>query len=141
MRRRFHWDKKYLYWGITAFSVIACAILFYMALNYIDMLKQGVATLFRILGPFIWGLVIVYLLLPLVRFLQDALRVRRFQSTTRRQLGETRDGCCLTSLRGLSLRHILNLSRWRMSPNLKTRRCSHDSRTHFMILVTMCAIK
>ena len=70
MRRRFHWDKKYLYWGITAFCVIACAILFYMALNYIDMLKQGIASLFRILGPFIWGLVIVYLLLPLVRFLQ-----------------------------------------------------------------------
>ena len=70
MRRRFHWDKKYLYWGITAFCVIACAILFYMALNYLDMLKQGITSLFRILGPFIWGLVIVYLLLPLVRFLQ-----------------------------------------------------------------------
>ena len=70
MRRRFHWDKKYLYWGITAFCVIACAILFYMALNYLDMVKQGVTSLFRILGPFIWGLVIVYLLLPLVRFLQ-----------------------------------------------------------------------
>ena len=70
MRRRFRWDKKYLYWGITAFCVIACAILFYMALNYLDMVKQGITTLFRILSPFIWGLVIVYLLLPLVRFLQ-----------------------------------------------------------------------
>ena len=50
--------------------MIACAILFYMALNYLDMVKQGVTSLFRILGPFIWGLVIVYLLLPLVRFLQ-----------------------------------------------------------------------
>ena len=70
MRRRFHWDKKYLYWGITAFCVIACAILFYMALNYLDTVKLGIASMFRILGPFIWGLVIVYLLLPLVRFLQ-----------------------------------------------------------------------
>ena len=70
MRRRFRFDKQYLYWGITAFCVIACAILFFMALNYLDMLKQGFAALFRILGPFIWGLVIVYLLLPLVRFLQ-----------------------------------------------------------------------
>ena len=70
MRRRFHWDKKYLYWGITAFCVIACAILFFMALNYLDTVKQGITALFRILGPFIWGLVIVYLLLPLVRFLQ-----------------------------------------------------------------------
>ena len=70
MRRRFRWDKQYLYWGITAFSVIACAILFYMALNYIDTLKNGISALIRILSPFIWGLVIVYLLHPLVRFLQ-----------------------------------------------------------------------
>lgn len=70
MRHRFRWDKKYLYWGITAFCVIACAILFFMALNYLDTVKQGITKLFQILGPFIWGLVIVYLILPLVRFLQ-----------------------------------------------------------------------
>ena len=28
--KRFRWDKKYLYWGVTAFLVIAAAILFYM---------------------------------------------------------------------------------------------------------------
>lgn len=71
MRRRFRWDKKYLYWGITAFCVIACAILFYMALNYIGVLNTSIQTLFRILSPFIWGLVIAYLLFPLVRFLQN----------------------------------------------------------------------
>ncbi len=70
MRHRFRWDKKYLYWGITAFCVIASAILFFMALNYLDTVKQGITKLFQILGPFIWGLVIVYLILPLVRFLQ-----------------------------------------------------------------------
>ena len=70
MRRFFRWDKKYLYWGITAFCVIACAILFYMALNYIDQLKRGITSLVMILSPFIWGLVISYLLNPLVRFLQ-----------------------------------------------------------------------
>ena len=73
MRRRFHWDKKYLYWGITAFCVIACAILFYMALNYIDMLKSGIAALFSVMSPFIWGLVISYLLNPLVRLLHKKL--------------------------------------------------------------------
>ena len=59
MRHRFRWDKKYLYWGITAFCVIACAILFFMALNYLDTVKQGITKLFQILGPFIWGLVIL----------------------------------------------------------------------------------
>ena len=70
MRRYFRWDKKYLYWGITAFCVIASAILFFMALNYIDLLKNGIAALLRILSPFIAGLVIAYLLKPLVFFLQ-----------------------------------------------------------------------
>ena len=37
MRRPFRWDKKYLYWGITAFCVVAAAILFYMALNYLPV--------------------------------------------------------------------------------------------------------
>ena len=69
MRRHFRWDKKYLYWGITAFCVIACAILFYMALNYIDLLKEGISKIVRILSPFIWGLVISYLLNPLVKLL------------------------------------------------------------------------
>ncbi len=38
MRRQFRWDKKYLYWGITAFLVIAGAILFYMALSYLPVI-------------------------------------------------------------------------------------------------------
>ena len=71
MRRFFRWDKKYLYWGITAFCVIACSILFFMALNYIDELRNGIARLLQILSPFIWGLVIAYLLNPFVRFLQS----------------------------------------------------------------------
>ena len=71
MRRHFHWDKKYLYWGITAFCVIAAATIFYMALNYLDLLKSALASLIRVLSPFIWGLVISYLLSPLVRFLQN----------------------------------------------------------------------
>ena len=70
MRRHFHWDKKYLYWGITAFCVIAAATIFYMALNYLDLLKSALASLIRVLSPFIWGLVIAYLLSPLVKLLQ-----------------------------------------------------------------------
>ena len=41
MRRRFNWDKKYLYWGMTAFGVIACAILFYMILSYLPALGKA----------------------------------------------------------------------------------------------------
>ncbi len=71
MRRNFKWDKKYLYWGVTAFCVIACAILFFMALNYIGLVGKALKALIRILSPFIWGLVLTYLLHPLVRSLEN----------------------------------------------------------------------
>ena len=73
MRRHFRWDKKYLYWGVTAFCVIAAAILFYMALNYLPLLRQGLASLLHILSPFIWGLVICYLLTPFMRLVEKKL--------------------------------------------------------------------
>ena len=66
MRRHFRWDKKYLYWGVTAFLVVAASILFYMALNYLPVLRGAIQTLARILNPFIWGLVFTYLLTPLM---------------------------------------------------------------------------
>ena len=70
MRRHFRWDKKYLHWGITAFCVIASAILFFMALHYLGLVGKAIKSLVRILSPFIWGLVIAYLLGPLVKALQ-----------------------------------------------------------------------
>lgn len=70
MRRHFRWDKKYLYWGVTAFCVIAAAILFYMALHYLPLLRSGLSALVGILSPFIWGLVICYLLSPLMNLIE-----------------------------------------------------------------------
>ena len=31
----FKWDKKYLYWGVTAFLVIAAAFVFFLGLSQI----------------------------------------------------------------------------------------------------------
>lgn len=73
MKRQFRWDKKYLYWGITAVCVIACAILFYMALNYLPVLGRGIKALAKILSPFIWGLAISYLLLPAMRWFDGSV--------------------------------------------------------------------
>ena len=70
MRRHFRWDKKYLYWGVTAFLVVAASILFYMAINYLPALRGGLQKLAAILNPFIWGLVFTYLLAPLMRTLE-----------------------------------------------------------------------
>ena len=70
MRRTFRWDKKYLYWGITAFLVIAAAILFYLALRFLPTLGKALVSIFGILSPFVWGLVLSYLLHPLMRSLE-----------------------------------------------------------------------
>ena len=69
MKRYFRWDKKYLYWGITAFLVIALCVSFYMALNNAGTLLHALKALVGILSPFIWGLVISYLLYPFVKIL------------------------------------------------------------------------
>ncbi len=79
MKRQFKWDKKYLYWGITAFCVIAAAILFYMALRYLPALGKGLKALVKILSPFIWGLAISYLVLPAMRVLEGKALLPLFE--------------------------------------------------------------
>lgn len=79
MRRRFRWDKKYLYWGITAFLVIAAAAVFYMLLQHLSDLKSGWNKIMTILAPFIWGLVIAYLLLPLTRSIERLLSSKKMK--------------------------------------------------------------
>lgn len=73
MRRPFRWDKKYLYWGTTAFCVIAASILFFMALNYLPNISKAIGAFIKILTPFIWGLVITYLLVPMMRTFEKKL--------------------------------------------------------------------
>ena len=58
---------------MTAFAVIAAAILFYMALSYLPVLGNALKKLSRILSPFIWGLVFTYLLTPLMRSMEKHL--------------------------------------------------------------------
>ena len=70
MRRPFKWDKKYLYWGMTAFCVIAASIFFYMALRYLPDIGKWIGGVTKIISPFIWGLVISYLLMPLMRSME-----------------------------------------------------------------------
>ncbi len=70
MRRHFRWDKKYLNWGVTAFLVIAAAIVFYLALSFLPAMGKGLRRILSILGPFVWGLVLTYLMHPMMRALE-----------------------------------------------------------------------
>ena len=71
--RRFRWDKKYLYWGVTAFLVIAASIVFFMIVNHLSWLGKTIHHIGTIISPVIWGLVIAYLLYPLMRIYQRGL--------------------------------------------------------------------
>lgn len=53
--------------GMTAFLVVAASIAFYFALLRFPDLSDGIATIVRVSQPIIYGLVIAYLLNPLVK--------------------------------------------------------------------------
>lgn len=59
-----HRYSQYIGWGITAFAVIAAGVLFYFSIDYMGDLVKAIKSLMGILSPFIWGLVISYLLVP-----------------------------------------------------------------------------
>lgn len=68
---KFRWDKKYLAWGITAFLVVVCSILFYFFIFRMDSLATGLKKIYSILTPLIYGAAISYLLCPMVNFLEN----------------------------------------------------------------------
>ena len=67
---KFRWDRKYLYWGVTALAVICASMLFYFGIFHMDVLIRGFRILSNVMMPAIFGVVIAYLLTPVVNFLE-----------------------------------------------------------------------
>lgn len=67
---KFLWDKKYLYWGVTAFLVVVASTLFYYLLFHMPSWISGLSTIITIINPIIYGAVIAYFLNPLVKFFE-----------------------------------------------------------------------
>ena len=70
---KFRFDKKYLYWGITAFLVIAASILFYYVLFHGASLSSGISTFVGIAMPIIDGLVLAYLMTPILNKIEKCV--------------------------------------------------------------------
>lgn len=68
---KFRWEKKYLYWGITAFLVIISSITFYILANDMSMVYSAIHKITSITMPFIVGFVIAYLLNPIMCFFEE----------------------------------------------------------------------
>ena len=70
---KFRLDKKYLYWGLTAFFVLAgCIGVVYFLYNG-SILKSNFKRIVSVCMPIIDGLVIAYLLAPLVNLFEHKL--------------------------------------------------------------------
>lgn len=74
----FKWDKKYLYWGVTAFLVIAAAIVFFLGLSQIKEILGGIFSFLSILTPVLYGFVIAYILCPIATFIEKPCLRRLF---------------------------------------------------------------
>lgn len=70
---KFNWDKRYFHIGLTAFLVIAASMLFYYGIFHMNTLIRGIKTLLGIMAPIIYGLVIAYVLSPVVNFMEGSM--------------------------------------------------------------------
>ena len=70
---KFRIDKKYIHWGVTAFLVIATSILFYYLLFHKESISSGFHTFITITMPILDGLLLSYLLTPILNGVEKRL--------------------------------------------------------------------
>lgn len=70
---KFRFEKKYLYWGLTAFFVIAASILFYYVVFHRANLFSGFAKIMKISMPIIDGFVLAYLFTPIMNRIEKRI--------------------------------------------------------------------
>lgn len=81
---KFRWDKKYLYWGVTAFVVIACSIMFYYLLFHGQQFINIINEIIDVCFPVIDGLIIAFLLCPMINWFEKKVFVL-FRKKERRE--------------------------------------------------------
>lgn len=78
-----NYNSPYIKWGFTAFVVICAAILFFFAIFRLEGIFAGLHLIAIILMPFVYGLVIAYLLCPIYNIFDryfSKFTVQRLQS-------------------------------------------------------------
>ncbi|MGL5259283.1 MAG: AI-2E family transporter [Lachnospiraceae bacterium] len=71
---KFKWDKKYLHWGITALLVILTSIFFIYTIFNGAHFKSSISKIISISIPITNGLVIAYLLSPIVNYFECKIK-------------------------------------------------------------------
>ncbi len=70
---KFHIDRKYLYWGMTAFAVIICSMLVSFIVYNFKTFNLGFERFWKVLQPIINGFLIAYVLSPVMDFYSNNL--------------------------------------------------------------------
>ncbi len=70
---KYKWDKKYFYWGVTAFLVVVCSILFFFLIASSGSILSALKKVIGTLEPVLYGLALAYLLQPIVRFFENLI--------------------------------------------------------------------
>ena len=78
---RYRWDKKYLYWGVTAVAVIIAGLLLFAAIFRFDMIWGFFGTIFGILTPVLYGFAFAFILNPVVKRLHKLFMKTVFKKT------------------------------------------------------------
>ena len=99
---KFKFDKKYLYWGLTAFLTLAGAILFYYLLFHRANFMGGLKKLITIAMPIIDGFVLAYLFTPILNKIEKSIVKPLCKkvgiATTGKNRGRIRAFCILATL-------------------------------------------
>lgn len=72
---KFRINNKYFKWGFTAFMVIASGICFYYLVFHISDIIKNCKALLNIIMPVVFGLVIAYLLTPILNTLEKKILI------------------------------------------------------------------
>lgn len=70
---KLRWDNQHVRWGVTAFLVIAASMLFYYGVFHMKTLVTGIKTFLGILTPIVYGVVIAFLLSPVLNFFEKKI--------------------------------------------------------------------
>ncbi len=70
---KIRWDKKYLYWGLTALAVVAVSLCMIFVFFRWELLMAWLRRLITITTPILDGLVLAYLLTPILNWIETLL--------------------------------------------------------------------
>jgi predicted PurR-regulated permease PerM len=93
-------ENKYIAWGVTIFSVFAALILLFFAIYRWEYIAGFFTTLVSIMMPFIFGIIIAYLMNPVLKFFEvkvyDPLLKKKFKKKERTKINRVLSICTST---------------------------------------------